>query len=398
MASCSEKKSYSGRFDVPIDVSNIKKMIEGDSPDLLTIKIDYTKILPYSIFHKFSYIKLDTNPDYIIGEITNIVFYLDRIYILDRGQTHNLYAFDLQGKFLSKIRAIGDGPLELKLGRDFDILHTTNEIVVYDGPHNKFIYYDLQLEPLREIKVGMFIDFFRFLNDSTKLVDVSTSENFHEDLIMNHNLIFLNNKNQPIILDSTNANNFRKINFLPRITLQKNSTNRITWSPPFKNAIYSISHTGKIIKEIELNLGKKEIPKEYYNKEFHEINKFSFERTRYLYKGDYSENETHRYLNIYTSRNSKQIAVFVNKESNTFIQGLLNGEEIDRNTITDPFLSTPLAGTGAKFVSILEASPLATSQKDIIAFYPKLNPQLKEIIQRTKSGDNPILQLYSVDF
>jgi hypothetical protein len=41
---------------------------------------------------------------------------------------------------------------------------------------------------------------------------------------------------------------------------------------------------------------------------------------------------------------------------------------------------------------------LSKSKKEIIIFYPKLNPQLKEIIQRTKSGDNPILQLYSIDF
>ena len=59
-----------------------------------------------------SFIQLETNPQCLIGEITKTLIYKERLYILDKRRTQSVFIFDLQGKWISTIARVGQGPGE----------------------------------------------------------------------------------------------------------------------------------------------------------------------------------------------------------------------------------------------------------------------------------------------
>ena len=104
-----DRSDYAKRFDHALELINLKEMQEQVSPALLTIPIGYQQTIPFQLCRDISYLKLETNPDCIIGEIT-------------------------------KIKAFGEGPLEIGNPQDFDFTPGDDELVVYEGLRNKLGY------------------------------------------------------------------------------------------------------------------------------------------------------------------------------------------------------------------------------------------------------------------
>lgn len=90
-----------------------------------------------SIFLKRKVIPLETANNCLIGEITKILFYKDRLFILERSR--KLLAFDINGKYLFDVGQEGRGPGEYSSIRDFDIDENGN---VYILTYQKVLQYD----------------------------------------------------------------------------------------------------------------------------------------------------------------------------------------------------------------------------------------------------------------
>jgi hypothetical protein len=82
---------------------------------------DRGKTIASDIFPLFDFIKLETNDEAIFGNIERIIFYNDRIFILDSEVAGKLLAFDRSGKYITTVGGKGKGPGEIIYPMDFYI-------------------------------------------------------------------------------------------------------------------------------------------------------------------------------------------------------------------------------------------------------------------------------------
>jgi hypothetical protein len=113
----------------------------------LIIKGSLTDSLQYdSIFSEIKAIPLETNENCLINQIDKVLFYEDKMLILDQFQ--KLYIFDIKGKFLYEIAKQGRGPGEYLELRNFDIDKDGN---IYLLDFQRILKYDLQGKFLESI-------------------------------------------------------------------------------------------------------------------------------------------------------------------------------------------------------------------------------------------------------
>ncbi len=82
---------------------------------------DRGKTIASDIFPLFDFIKLETNDEAIFGNIERIIFYNDRIFILDSEVAGKLLVFDRSGKYITTVGGKGKGPGEIIYPMDFYI-------------------------------------------------------------------------------------------------------------------------------------------------------------------------------------------------------------------------------------------------------------------------------------
>ncbi len=104
--------------------------------NLIEINIDeqdYDNTVLYShLFKSVKLIALETNRNYLIGQIDEIELYNDTIYILDANIGKAIYVFDKNGGFINKIGRLGKGPGEYFRPKSFTIDKNTKQIKVLD--------------------------------------------------------------------------------------------------------------------------------------------------------------------------------------------------------------------------------------------------------------------------
>ena len=125
--------------------------------DSRVINLDERKenVLLFSdIFKSAKTIILETNKDYLIGNIASIQVYDNHIFVCDVLVANSLYVFDLDGRFVRKIGQMGRGPGEYIKIIDFT-LDIDNKIIylldntkwihsyAFDGTHIKKIEIDV---------------------------------------------------------------------------------------------------------------------------------------------------------------------------------------------------------------------------------------------------------------
>ncbi|WP_244895719.1 6-bladed beta-propeller [Bacteroides stercorirosoris] len=95
------------------------------------------------LYEKVTAIALD-NKDAILTEISKMLVYKDKLYLLDR-KAQGLYAFQKDGSFVRKFGNLGVGPGEYVSCRDFTINTDAGEIYIYDMIKNRIYIYDIVL-------------------------------------------------------------------------------------------------------------------------------------------------------------------------------------------------------------------------------------------------------------
>jgi hypothetical protein len=107
-------------------------------------KIHFQKGNNITLSDSFDYrfIRLETTDDCLIGNISRIEIFDNKIFILDFSYAKLIYAFDMNGKFIAKIGSKGPGPGEYNHPCNFTIDRENKRIIVYDMNLNKFLYYD----------------------------------------------------------------------------------------------------------------------------------------------------------------------------------------------------------------------------------------------------------------
>jgi hypothetical protein len=115
--------------------------INSDKVTTSDILVDNKSLsLSTKIFYDVSYTILETNKASIIGSIDKVIVDGEYIFILDRTLSSTLFMFSKNGKYITKITKIGEGPNEIIHPYDFDVDRKNKQVIVYDGILSKFVF------------------------------------------------------------------------------------------------------------------------------------------------------------------------------------------------------------------------------------------------------------------
>ncbi|MBN2597281.1 MAG: 6-bladed beta-propeller, partial [Marinifilaceae bacterium] len=117
--------------------------LDSDKIDQKMLTIDLGAALENpkktNLFSEAHYIKLESNPDILLGGNLYFETHDDKIYILDRQDQKAVLEFNNKGKFIRKIGWTGGGPEEYQNAVDFLVRKDTVDILVSSYP-NSVIY------------------------------------------------------------------------------------------------------------------------------------------------------------------------------------------------------------------------------------------------------------------
>lgn len=137
----------------PIKESKISR-----NSDIVIIKPDYSEqVFEISdLIDSIKYVKLELTENSIIGELTKMIIFEDRIYILDM-KTSSLFTFDINGKYISKICNVGQGPDEYTQLDFFTIDKEQRHLVLTDLVGYWVMRYDFDGNYLSRKKIPFWI-------------------------------------------------------------------------------------------------------------------------------------------------------------------------------------------------------------------------------------------------
>ena len=104
------------------------------------------------MFDSVTYISLETQSDNEIGQISRILYHYGK-YIVTDMLTNRVFIFNEDGKYYSKIDAIGNGPEEYVQITDITIDKYNERIKVLDAMQGKIVSYDLEGYSVGETKL-----------------------------------------------------------------------------------------------------------------------------------------------------------------------------------------------------------------------------------------------------
>lgn len=225
------------------NISSEKEVFEkspSQSIDLNNVKSGYFS----DLFDSIRYVLLEEDKEIPLVHHFKTVIQDDFIYVSDI-HLNNLIKYDLNGNLITILKSNGQGPKEFSQIEDFQIVGDT--IIIYDGNLGKLIYFNQNLEFIKEIKYNF------------------SSTNFYRG--KNFNLFSLNNftnsqevkfvkiydtKDPPQYFSATNQNALGKVRLLHGFVKSSNST-EVSITLPFSHNIALFKEDGnlKAIKEFE---------------------------------------------------------------------------------------------------------------------------------------------------
>ncbi|WP_456087815.1 6-bladed beta-propeller [Parabacteroides sp.] len=90
------------------------------------------------------FIPLETTEECLIGSISDIQIKNNLIYILEGKKSEDLFIFDMNGKFITKVGEKGNGPEQYVKISSFDIDSVNNQILISDKHRGRILFFDLK--------------------------------------------------------------------------------------------------------------------------------------------------------------------------------------------------------------------------------------------------------------
>lgn len=182
--SCMKKENHESSAERDsLTLAQARSLLVNRTPESIEIDVTQSRSLVISnlISEDHEIIKLETGDDYLIGEISKVITFGNRIFILDRGVTKRVFCYDRTGKFLNWIGSRGEGPGEIDDPKDIEVMG--NQVYLIDRQCRIFTF-DLN---------GKFLSYFRlpflstqfcsFNRQNMLLYNQEKSEQFVDHLI-----------------------------------------------------------------------------------------------------------------------------------------------------------------------------------------------------------------------
>jgi hypothetical protein len=276
-------------------------------------------------FEDIRFIKLETNPDILLGNDIFLKISEDKIFILDKDYQKCVLCYSNVGIFLSKIGKKGKGPGEYIEIRDFIIKNDEVEILSGAGASSTISKYNIEGQFLGKTDISYAAFSFENISDDYYAIGTGYNKSIHKNRIY---IVDKNGKevekllpNQTDIKIPVVENTFTKFG------------SKIYYRESFNNQVYSVEDF-QLTVNYELNFGKYSIPEKFYKsdilKGFEMINKNGFSNIfQYLDNQRYAffeirqqkagENTT-THLLLFAQTNDNRSIISFGEEENTIFR------------------------------------------------------------------------------
>lgn len=121
----------------------IDSTVMSDSLIVLNIdELNKDQPLNYSsIFKNYKIVPLESKKECLIGHISQVQVYNDTIYVLDSSIAKSLLLFEINGKYIRKIGAVGKGPGEYISPVSFSIDKKNNQVLIADPKSKRILIF-----------------------------------------------------------------------------------------------------------------------------------------------------------------------------------------------------------------------------------------------------------------
>ena len=327
-----------------------------------------------------SLIKLETQDKNLILDVSMMKIWKDRIYILDCfAQNKTIWVYDINGKYVGRVGALGQGPGEYIMPMSLVVDETNNQILVKDVAQNKLLYYDAQtLSCVKEMSIPFYSDCLEYLGPD-RLIWYVGSGCANQGDFQKHIQITDMNLN---VVD----------NFMPRMDFPKRGLYNVMsyfhrykgnayFHHPFSEYVYAYENqSDSIVNEYVLSFENLQIPSmDYLRNNQKDIIK-QLKVDGYIQYYDLLEND--KKILCYFGRNDKAHIGVYSKERK--IGYYTEVENLDDDLGILKFIR-PKTVYNDHFVSVVYTEDLeAITEKSII--YP--------LVKDETDGGNPIVLLY----
>jgi hypothetical protein len=382
LSACTDRKSkYSPSGELISNSSSIKE-IDVKNEDFL---IDSILSVP-------KFIRLETNPNCLIGQIDKLLYQDSLFFIVDRTISPSIMVFNRSGHFLNKISSRGKGPGEFMEIWDVNINSHKRRIELLDEISGRINYYDYDCNFLGYKNIPFLFTGFANLNDTTIVYYTGRASNALTPAIDKNLLVIGSDKNGVLNKAFPLSKNEidHKLTYETYLAPLWNYGGQIYFNPRYSDTIYRITKDS-LVSAYHINMQGKTIPQsqreEMDDAKFDQLNqKYSYLNGNFISLDDF--------VYIAMISNSGYTHVFYSKKTHKTISGAAFAKE-------NPFFiyfEPPIARMDKNTIVSVQTAYQIMYQEKFIKFDPikssEKNEQMK-VFKNLNRNDNPVLVLYT---
>lgn len=229
-----------------------------DKKDVASIsfQVDRNKACDISeVFTDRQIVFLETIKESLLEEISKIICFEDRLYILD-DVANSVVVFDTTGKFVSAIRPAGRGPQEYYGLSDFTINRKSKELIIHAHRPGKLLFYDLNCHFKREIAYRSLISAMAYDKDRLVLVNHTEEREPYFTFLSFDEEGGISEKRTSSFAEHIHSNQYAVGSLLL-------NSETLTFARRFDNALYSLEGN-KVILRYLLDFKDHNVPERLY--------------------------------------------------------------------------------------------------------------------------------------
>ena len=354
------------------------------------IRVDFSDV-KYSeeamdFFSSYKLIQLETNDQCLIGEITKIITYRDRIYILDMYKTESVFIFDNTGKWINTIHRKGQGPEEYINITDIFVDDKTQSLCLLCRSNKKIMVFDENGE-LQKQEVLPPVWFFHM--EKTSDGYVANARNTSTPPDFKSSIYFLSPAFQVIECHFPISEAWES-NMLGIETEFAKQNDTIYYFPALENTVYRIYN--KVISEVvKYDFGSANVPVDFTPEKLYKLNQT--EKDRIIFDLEYFAETKDNIITIVTYEGTCKLIAYDKSNKSTRIIQFLDNPFISIGFGSVISLTNQSIISRIKASSIISCLNMAQEENDT-----KTMDALKKAINKPLDEENnPFICIYDLN-
>ena len=344
--------------------------------------------LPYdSLISKAVFIKLETNKQNTIGQISQILFVDSLIVVVDSESAQSINIFDLEGRWKCKVGSIGSGPEEFIEISNVVIVPERKWICILDRPQKKILYFDLAGQFISYERQSFMLNYFEYIDTDHKAFNVIGMYDYAYGKNRGNALIVTNSTNN-ILYGEFNDTYQIDFDFVINRPLRK-FADKVFFTPNMTDSIFIVERD-KIVPKYYIDIKTNGMPR-LSNKTLTNKKLDDYMKRFFFFNGDFIELKDFTFLNIATPW-SYPFAIYSHEKQDVY---LTSGE------FTNPLFAfcqfAPMARYQENGIVYPVDPYMLYNSKDEFYKMKAFKTLLDELYEGLDLNSNPVLFIYHLN-